>query len=76
MPIIAEWHVFRFPELVFLLVGGLGVTIGGVVMTRHVGGRSSRTCGGDSSTCDGSRWTGSRSWSLSFRRSQWPAPAL
>ncbi|GAB3670506.1 CPBP family intramembrane glutamic endopeptidase [Halopiger thermotolerans] len=40
VPILAEWHVFRFPGLVFLIVGGLGVTIGGVVMTWHVGGRA------------------------------------
>ncbi|WP_254769129.1 CPBP family intramembrane glutamic endopeptidase [Salinilacihabitans rarus] len=40
VPIAAGWHVFRFPGIVFLLVGGLGVTIGGVVMAWRVGGRA------------------------------------
>ncbi|RKD88998.1 CPBP family intramembrane glutamic endopeptidase [Halopiger aswanensis] len=40
VPILAGWHVFRFPGLVFLLVGGLGVTIGGVAMAWLVGGRT------------------------------------
>lgn len=39
VPILAEWHVFRFPGVVFLIVGGLGVTIGGVAMAWLVGGR-------------------------------------
>ncbi|MDS0477689.1 CPBP family intramembrane glutamic endopeptidase [Natrinema sp. 1APR25-10V2] len=40
VPIAAGWHVFRFPGIVFLLVGGVGVTIGGVVMSWLVGGRT------------------------------------
>lgn len=40
VPILAGWHVFAFPGIVFLVVGGLGVTIGGVVMAWRVGGRT------------------------------------
>ncbi|SER86906.1 CPBP family intramembrane glutamic endopeptidase [Natrinema salaciae] len=40
VPILAEWHAFRFPGIVFLIVGGLGVTIGGVAMAWLVGGRT------------------------------------
>lgn len=39
VPIVAGWHAFRFPGIVFLVVGGLGVTIGGVAMAWLVGGR-------------------------------------
>ncbi len=40
VPILAGWHAFRFPGIVFLIVGGLGVTIGGVVMSWLVEGRA------------------------------------
>ncbi|SFC08824.1 CAAX protease self-immunity [Halobiforma haloterrestris] len=40
VPILAGWHVFELPGLVFLIVGGLGVTIGGVVTAWLVGGRT------------------------------------
>ena len=40
VPILAGWHVFRFPGVVFLLLGGIGVTIGGVAMTWLVDGRA------------------------------------
>ncbi|WP_126664315.1 CPBP family intramembrane glutamic endopeptidase [Haloterrigena salifodinae] len=39
VPIVAGWHVFRFPGIFFLLVGGVGVTLGGVVMSWRIGGR-------------------------------------
>ncbi|WP_232700695.1 CPBP family intramembrane glutamic endopeptidase [Halobacterium wangiae] len=39
VPVLAGWHAFRFPGVVFLVVGGLGVTLGGVGMTWLVGGR-------------------------------------
>ncbi|ELZ24489.1 hypothetical protein C477_00970 [Haloterrigena salina JCM 13891] len=39
VPIVTEWHVFRFPGILFLLVGGVGVTIGGVAMAWLVGDR-------------------------------------
>ncbi|QFU83138.1 CPBP family intramembrane glutamic endopeptidase [Natronorubrum aibiense] len=40
VPIIADWHVFEFPGIVFLIGGGLGVTIGGVVMAWWIGGQT------------------------------------
>ncbi|PCR88973.1 CPBP family intramembrane glutamic endopeptidase [Natrinema ejinorense] len=40
VPIVAGWHAFEFPGIGFLIVGGLGVTIGGVVMAWRVGGRT------------------------------------
>ncbi|MFC4541378.1 CPBP family intramembrane glutamic endopeptidase [Halosolutus amylolyticus] len=40
VPIVAGWHVFQFPGVVFLLVGGIGVTIGGIVMAWQIGGRA------------------------------------
>ncbi|MCU4973870.1 CPBP family intramembrane metalloprotease [Halobacteria archaeon AArc-m2/3/4] len=40
VPIAFGWHAFRFPGIVFLVVGGLGVTLGGVVMSWQVGGRA------------------------------------
>ncbi|WP_276256172.1 CPBP family intramembrane glutamic endopeptidase [Halomontanus rarus] len=43
VPILAGWHVFRLPGIVFLVVGGLGVTIGGIVMARQVGDRTGLT---------------------------------
>lgn len=40
VPIVNGWHVFRSPGIAFFLVGGLGVTIGGIVMAGIVDGRA------------------------------------
>ena len=39
VPILAGWHVFAFPGIVFLVVGGVGVLLGGVGMAWLVDGR-------------------------------------
>lgn len=40
IPILQGWHAFRIPGVVFLVVGGIGVTLGGIVMSWQVAGRA------------------------------------
>lgn len=39
VPILAGWHVFAFPGIVFLVIGGTGVLLGGIAMAWLVDGR-------------------------------------
>jgi membrane protease YdiL (CAAX protease family) len=41
VPILARWHVFKFPGIVFLFVGGIGVSLGGITMSWFIGGKES-----------------------------------